>query len=202
MEKVKSKYNSLAEWSKYDWKGYLKARNGELIPKICETFGWELPKENKPNGYWTLELCKEEALNYPSRTEWQKNSKASYQAARKKNWLNEASPHMKPMNPKGYWTKERCQEEGLKYNRKSDWQKSHPSSYQYSRKNDWMDEHSVHMLKISENNKPSGYWTLERCQEESLKYITRGEWHKNSSGSYSSSWKKGWLEECTKHMEK
>jgi len=199
---MKSKYESLAEWIKISPTAYNNAKRNGLIPDICNMFGWELRKESKPNNYWTLELCKSEALKYNSRAEWQNKCKSSYQAARKKNWLNEASPHMKPMNPKGYWDEQRCKFEALKYNTKSDWQKNHPSSYQYSRKNGWLDEHSVHMLKISKKKKPNGYWIKERCVEEALKYKTRTEWSINSKGSYNCSWKNGWLDDCTKHMTK
>ena len=40
-----------------------------------------------------------------------------------------------------------------------------------------------------------GYWTKENCQKESLKYKTRTELKKGSSGAYHSSRKNGWLDE-------
>jgi len=64
-----------------------------------------------------------------------------------------------------------------------------------------MEECTKHM-ESKVKPKPSGYWTLELCKEEALNYNSRTKWAKNSSGSYNSSWKKGWLEECAKHMEK
>ena len=92
---MKSKYNSLAEWFKADCNAYNIARNKDLIPKICEAFGWELPKQSKPNNYWSLELCEAEALKYNSRSEWSIKSKGSYQAAARNGWLDECSNHMK-----------------------------------------------------------------------------------------------------------
>ena len=48
--------------------------------------------------------------------------------------------------------------------------------------------------------KPNGYWILERCKEDALKYETRMEWKNNSSGSYRMALKMGWSDELTKHM--
>jgi hypothetical protein len=49
--------------------------------------------------------------------------------------------------------------------------------------------------------KPAGYWSIERCHEESLKYNTRKEFSDNSMCAYSASVKKGWLDEICQHME-
>jgi len=44
--------------------------------------------------------------------------------------------------------------------------------------------------------KPSGYWDIkENCLQESLKYKTRGEFKKGTSGAYNSSSRNGWLDE-------
>jgi len=48
--------------------------------------------------------------------------------------------------------------------------------------------------------KPNGYWTFERCQEEALKYKTRKEFFKKSSGCYHRSIKNGWLNLVCNHM--
>ena len=66
--------------------------------------------------YWTKEKCIEEALKYTSRSEFQKKSKGSYVACYKNGWLDIVCEHMsKIRHEKGYWTKERCLEEALKY---------------------------------------------------------------------------------------
>lgn len=43
--------------------------------------------------------------------------------------------------------------------------------------------------------KPSGYWTYERCYEEAKKYSTRQSFSRNASGAYHASKKNGWLDE-------
>lgn len=46
---------------------------------------------------------------------------------------------------RGYWTKEKCHEEALKYETKSDFQKFSKSAYSSARKNIWIDEICSHM---------------------------------------------------------
>jgi hypothetical protein len=48
----------------------------------------------KPYRYWTFERCKEEALKYKSRSEFQLNCIVAYEKSRKKDWLDEICIHM------------------------------------------------------------------------------------------------------------
>ena len=50
------------------------------------------------------------------------------------------------------------------------------------------------------NRKPSGYWTLERCIEEALKYKTINEWKLNSQTTFYKSKKLNIFDDCSKHM--
>lgn len=51
----------------------------------------------KPNGYWTFERCKEEALKYSTRIEFSDNSRLVYSASRRKGWLDKICSHMNPI---------------------------------------------------------------------------------------------------------
>ena len=48
--------------------------------------------------------------------------------------------------------------------------------------------------------KPRGYWTLERCMEDAMRFDARAKWQKESSGAYDRAMKMGWLDECCAHM--
>ena len=50
--------------------------------------------ETKPNGYWTLARCAEDALRFSYRTAWAKGSSSAYQTALRNGWLNECCGHM------------------------------------------------------------------------------------------------------------
>ena len=58
----------------------------------------------------------------------------------------------------------------MKYNNKSDLIKNNSTVYQIICENKWMDELCSHMIELI---KPDGYWSKEKCHEESLKYKTK-----------------------------
>jgi len=97
------------------------------------------------------------------------------------------------IKPWGYWTKENCLQESLKYKTRGEFYKGSGSAYESSRKNGWLDEVCGHMEEL---RIPYGHWTIkENCRKESLKYKTRGEFQKGSSGAHYSSRKDNWLDE-------
>jgi len=96
------------------------------------------------------------------------------------------------IKPRGFWTKENCQKESLKYKTRFEFLKGSRGAYESSRRNGWLDDICSHMIEIL---KPRGYWTKENCQKESLKYKTRLEFRKGTSRAYGSSRKNGWLDE-------
>lgn len=97
--------------------------------------------------------------------------------------------------PRGYWTKEKCQEESLKYDGKTNFRKYAYTAYKISKENNWLD------IFYSERKSP-GHWTYENCKEESLKYKHRIDFLKKSSGAYKSATINNWLNEICSHMEK
>jgi len=146
---------------------------------------------------WTLELCKKDALIYKTRTEWCRNS-SGYNAAASNDWLDLCCIHMTSVQkPKNYWTIERCKEDALKYQTKKEWRDNSNAAVTAAQKNSWMKECCAHMI---ETRVPSGYWTLETCKEDALKYKTKEEWRQNSSGAFTIASKKGWSEDCCLHM--
>jgi superfamily II DNA or RNA helicase len=46
----------------------------------------------------------------------------------------------------------------------------------------------------------SGYWTLDRCIEESKKYQTRGEWYGKSPSSHCIAHRNGWIDKYFRHL--
>jgi isopentenyldiphosphate isomerase len=186
------KYNSRIEFRKNSPAYQASFRKG-WIDEICS----HMIELKKSKGHWTKERCREEALKYNSRSEFEKNSPSAYSASRKNGWIDEICSHMVELQkPVGYWTKEKCKEEALKYNSRSDFQKNSGSVYVVSRKNGWLDEICSHMVELK---KPDGHWTKERCQEEALKYNSRREFSKNSH-AYEVSRKNGWIDEICSHM--
>ena len=197
------KYKSLKEFKKDYPSECDSLKYKKLLTKLCEDMGWDIPKTKKtpkPNGYWNdKKNCLDEALKYEKITQWGKSSSASLKAAKINGWFEECTAHMIKQNliPKTYWTKERCLEEAFKYETKSKWAQNNDASYRIARKNGWFDECTAHMLDLQ---KPDGYWTLERCQKEALKYETRNKWKENDRKSYQAAMSAKFLNECCAHM--
>ncbi len=91
------------------------------------------------------------------------------------------------------------------YKSLGEWRKANPKEYKKAYSKGWLDEicGKFSWIKISKKINANGYWNIkERVLNESKKYKTRSEWQKNSSGSYNSARKNGWLDECTEHMKR
>jgi hypothetical protein len=104
---------------------------------------------------------------------------------------------MQLTKPRGWWTLERCQEEALKYDTRGAFQRGSPGAYDAAFDKKIMAKICLHMPP---RKKPNGYWTLERCQAEALKYDTRGAFALWSPGSYRAAYENGWSDLIQGHM--
>ena len=59
--------------------------NGQGCPE-CYKF--------KPDGYWTIEKCIEDASKYKTKGEWRNENGISYSTAYKNGWMNQCCKHM------------------------------------------------------------------------------------------------------------
>lgn len=116
---------------------YNSARRNGWLEDICSHMN---KKATKNKGYWTKEKCKEEALKYNRKIDLYKNSPGAYMAMLNNNWLTELCPNMKSKKRNGYWTKNLCLTEALKYKSKSNFRKLSGGAYRTALKNGWLDE--------------------------------------------------------------
>jgi hypothetical protein len=193
MEK-KYKYKSIIEFRKDNPQDYGFLSYRGLVEQLCKDMGWKY-RDIKPNNYWTKERCVEEARKYTTRNEWYKNGKGSYVKSKVNGWYDECTAHMAPNKnkPKGYWTKERCIEDALRYSSRKEW--SSQSSYNAAKKNGWVEECASHMVK-----KINIWKDKERCLEVAKRHGSIRQWQLNHSTSYSMAKKNGWFDECIAHM--
>ena len=86
-----------------------------------------------------------------------------------------------------------------KYHHKKDFLHGDKSAYTIARLRGILDEICSHM---PEERKPPRYWNnKKRCRREALKYKSRMDFCKGSSGAYCSALRNGWLNEICKHMK-
>ena len=147
---------------------------------------------------WDYDSCYEEAKKYKSRSEYQygKGSGQAYRVARANGWIKDYTWFEERQKPSGYWTYERCYEEAKKYKTRTSFQRAECGSrpYKVARANGWLDDYTW----FEELSKPAGYWSYERCAEESKKYTSRGEFKKGNPSAYAISLRNGWMKEFFK----
>lgn len=149
--------------------------------------------------YWTKEKCFESALEYDKRTEWRHKQPLAYKIARKNGWFDECTAHMEKIKKSEfYWTKEKCVESALEYNRRTNWMQKRPLAYKTARNNNWLEECTEHMEKLKN---PQSYWTKEKCIESALKFNTKRDWSYSENPAYAAACKYNWLTDCTAHMK-
>lgn len=194
----KCKESSLKYKSKKDWllnakPFYNAAHRNNWLEECCK----HMQTFSLPYGYWTLELCKQDALKYKTRTDWY-NGSSAYYAACKNDWMDQCCQHMtNGRNLNNHWTLEECQKDALKYNSRVEWEKGKYSGYRFAIKNGWLEECCKHMTLL---RKPNGCWTLETCKKDALLYTNKADWFNSGSG-YQIAFKNGWLDQCCSHMK-
>lgn len=146
-QKEALKYRSRKEFQIKCSSAYNSSRNHKWLDEVCSHMFSTL----KHKGFWTKDKCKEIALKYKTRKEFLKNDVTVYNICVRNNWLDYVCSHTneKSKNPIGYWTKEVCQKEALKYNLKKDFRKYSLNHYSASVRNKWINEVCSHM----KNNK-------------------------------------------------
>lgn len=182
------KYKTLKEFRTAQNKMYNACNSKGWLKK----FDW-LKKIVKPKGYWTYDTCKEESKKYSSIKDFKNTSKRAYSISAKNGWIEEFVWLKNSKKPRGYWTKERSLEESKKYSSFKMFATHSSAAYSCLKRLDSLNE----ITWFTQTKKPRGYWTYERCMEESKKYKTLKEFRENNKGCYESSIQHGWIEDFT-----
>jgi hypothetical protein len=156
----------------------------------------------KPRGYWdSKENCKEEVLKYTSIEEFKNGNKWVYELILSRNWDELLIPIKVRFGQKpGYWTKERCREEALKYTSKKFFGKECKPVYAAVLRNKadgWMEYVCGHMDNIQ---RPNGFWNYETCKEYVNKHTKLNEFRREYSGAIHAIKREGW-DELLDHLE-
>ena len=189
-------YNSTSDFRKYSPSAYLAAKKNGWFSEICS----HIKITKYPSGYWTKELCRLEALKFKSKQQFKAESGKAHAAAKRYKWTDDICQHMVPsIMPVGYWTKDLCVREALKYQTKEDFKRGSGGAYMWVTRNKYLTEVCQHMIF---NRVPRGHWNnRDHCAIEAKKYNIRNQFKVDSRGAYASSKKNGWLDEICKHMK-
>lgn len=126
-----------------------------LEKKLLEKYrdkGWNILNLIKTGGVggsvvkWNKINCQTEALKFKTRNQFKIKSSGAYDAAHKHNWLNEITEHMLAHRKyEGFWTKVNCQEEALKYKKRTDFARNSSGAYDAAWRNNWLNDVCIHM---------------------------------------------------------
>lgn len=187
----------LREAKKYQFlKDFYK--NASSAYKIARKNGWiDNYTWLKRRVEWNNESVLKEAKRYNSRLEFQKGSPGAYDYAIRHNILDTCTWFNNDRKPNKFWNYSTCYEEAKKYKSRKEFENGSPTAYYKALKNNWLDDYNWFLMLSSSQHK-HGYWTKERCAEESKKYKTMKEFKKNCSNSaYKASKKNNWLDNFT-----
>ena len=95
----------------------------------------------------TKESCRESALQYKSRRQWELGDYGAERAAQKYGWIDFCCQHMagKKQKPANYWTKQRCLERAKDFTSRKEWGVTCEGSYRKAVRNGWVEECAAHM---------------------------------------------------------
>ncbi|KJG00100.1 hypothetical protein [Photobacterium angustum] len=187
-----SKCSSKADFNRLSTSAYSAAQRNGWLDDICG----HMKELCKPAGYWTKELCGNEAQKYTSKAAFKAANEGAYSAAYRKGFLNEICSHMAELKN---WDKEGCKRAAAECSSRTEFNRKHSGAVKAAKRNGWYDEVCAHMVGIS---KPVGYWKRDTCEAEAKKYQTRNAFRKSSSGAYAAARKNGYLDEICEHMKK
>ena len=176
------KYKTLKDFLVNSTGAYQKA----LKNKWIKEYVWLEDNIRHRKEYYTYEKCKELALKYTSTIEFRKKQYCAYNVAKDNNWLDDFTWLRKRV----MWTEKSLLEEAKKYKTRSMFAKEKPGAYEYAIKHSLLDN----CVWFDELKKPNGYWTYEKCLEESKKYKYRGDYRTGSYGSYKVAFRNGWID--------
>ena len=177
------KYKSRGEFHKMCPCGYSAAHKNNWM----NDYTWYPIRKRFPNGYWTYESCFEEAKKYKTKKEFAEKASGAKHVATQNGWINDYTWFEKPFR----WTRELCEEEARKYNSKQEFIIQNRSAYYAAVKHGWLD----YFTWLKNVKHPNGYWTKERCENESRKYQSKKEFLCGCPAAHAAAVRMGWIDD-------
>ena len=84
------KYETRKEYSENKSGSYMSAFKNKWLNQICG----HMTINHRPNGYWSFEKCRDEALKYQTKKEFEENSPSASVIAGRNGWTEQITSHM------------------------------------------------------------------------------------------------------------
>ena len=140
------KYTKRSAFQKGSKTAYNTAQRKNLLDIICKHMeAFNINGDRNPNFKWSLDILKQEALKYNSKSEFKDKNPKAYHAAWYSDVLDEICSHMK--NLLHYWTDEELAKEALKHKSRTKFEEKSGSAYLTACRRGLIDEICVHAPK-------------------------------------------------------
>ena len=143
----------------------------------------------KPDGYWTLERCREVWRSCSTITEFARKHSGAYDWVYKRGLLDEIRKDLSLVYKKPHWTLDRCRKAWRSCSSISEFISKYKSAYCAVSRKGWRDE----MRKDFPEAKKFAYWSLENCRKAWKTCSSISEFVEKHSAAYSAVQRNDWL---------
>ena len=180
-----AKYKSRKDFERGCVSAYRAAKAMDVYEEACAHM--------KGNTRWTPEAVAELASQCKTKAELNEKHRGAYKAAKRWGILDEIFSHVVTKKPNGYWTKERCQEVAMQYEKKAIFQNTEFSAYNAAFKNGWLDEITAHMERNTQ-------WKEFQLIAMAGEYETIADFREAEPNAYMAAHRMGITEKVFAHM--
>ena len=167
------------------------------VEHIMAVYDYDLYDRASGNFTESAPFAKEEALRFNTRSLFRKQSPYAYHLLWNNGLLDGACSHMKICRED--WTIDKIRERALKYSNIKDFKKYDMKAYMAASRYKCLKDVTSHMKRLIP---PKGFYTLEKCKEEALKYQTRKDFMLGSPKFYDAAHRFKWIDLCCEHMKR
>lgn len=181
------KYDSRVAFSNGSQSAYQTARRNHWL----DEYTWFKPK--KKRNFWNEDTCRDEAKKYSSLKRFEKGCGSAYQTARINGWLKDYT-WMSSARKWRFWDEDSCREEAMKHKTRTSFAKASPYAHKIAVSSGWIEGYDW-MVPSPRGRRTK--WNEDTCREESMKYMTRGSFARNSFRAYICALENDWLDSYT-----
>ncbi len=186
------KYTTKSEFALNASGAVKAARRLGIYKIICSDMKRKKQSKSTEKEVWSKDRIFEEALKYPSKSEFTAKSGKAVKEAKKLGIYQDACIHMST-NYKT-WTADELYEEATKYTTKVEFQKKSSSAYAIATTRGLIDKICKHMTNIHES------WNYEKVLNIAKKYTRRVDFQRNDTNAYAVAVRNRWVDEVCEHM--
>lgn len=195
LEKAKL-YSTRTTFCRAEGSAYSACLRNKWLDEVCK----HMSMIRKHGSYWNYERCKEEALKYTIKKDFNKNCPGGYDKACALGWINDICSHMTVIKkPNDYYTYDVCKKIVENYTDFNKFRKENTVAYSKILLNSWGD---TLYKNLYFSKKTMGYWSFDKCMEAARTCRTSKEFKQKFSTAYNTVCKNRWCKQLNENYIK